>query len=368
MVSFWQGMSELSSTLPSPSADLTIVTVPVHRNGVLAMFNKSSADLSDARHTNNQLTVRVTELQDQCDALTATKQFLDGQVTSLQQACSEYDRKEQDCNVLRVTTRKLEDQLHATQITARNFRSKSQQLQNGLDFALDCNEDYERNIRSKQQDIDALEQQLKALQCTGNTDSSKLDTPKQSLQNAQAQLTELHLSTKTQGIHIAKLEADRISDQELLHDRNLQLDTHRHSITVLQTENDVLASRLATAQHQATQQIELLHAFNHQLLDLTNFHAEQQQQQQNVKAQRDGLYAQLQQDRTRFEATLKAKDAAHQALDAKLQEYEERVARQASVREEKIADLKEQLRRLKLDCDSAEAEKKAWAEYANGGR
>jgi predicted nucleic acid-binding Zn-ribbon protein len=232
MVSFWQGMSELSSTLPSPSADLTIVTVPVHRNGVLAIFNKSSADLSDARHTNNQLTVRVTELQDQCDALTATKQFLDGQVTSLQQACSEYDRKEQDCNVLRVTTRKLEDQLHATQITARNFRSKSQQLQNGLDFALDCNEDYERSIRSKQQDIDALEQQLKALQCTGNTDSSKLDTPKQSLQNAQAQLTELHLSTKTQGIHIAKLEADRISDQELLHDRNLQLDTHRHSITV----------------------------------------------------------------------------------------------------------------------------------------
>jgi chromosome segregation ATPase len=246
MVSFWQGMSELSSTLPSPSADLTIVTVPVHRNGVLAIFNKSSADLSDARHTNNQLTVRVTELQDQCDALTATKQFLDGQVTSLQQACSEYDRKEQDCNVLRVTTRKLEDQLHATQITARNFRSKSQQLQNGLDFALDCNEDYERSIRSKQQDIDALEQQLKALQCTGNTDSSKLDTPKQSLQNAQAQLTELHLSTKTQGIHIAKLEADRISDQELLHDRNLQLDTHRHSITALQTENDVLASQLAT--------------------------------------------------------------------------------------------------------------------------
>jgi chromosome segregation ATPase len=369
MVPFWQGKSELSSTPSSLSSDLTIMTVPVHRDGFLNPFNKSSAELADARHTNNQLTVHVADLQDQCNALTTTKALLNGQV---EQQFKDLASMKQDCNVLRVTARILETKLHSTQATVRDLEATVQQLLNGLIFAHDCNRQYKRSILSKKQDIDTLEQQPKALQCTSDTDSSEPDTLKQSLHDPQSELAELLLSTKAQSIHIAKLEAARLATQaahdKLLHERDLQLDTHKHSITALQAENDVLASRLAAANHQATQQIELLHAFNHQLLDLTDFHADQQQQQHDLKAQRDGLYAQTQHNHARFEAKLKSKDAAHQALGAKLRQAEEEAARHASAQEDEIAGLKEQLCRLKLDCDGAVAAKEAWAEYANGGR
>lgn len=327
---------------------------------------QSTFSISDIEAASSKLFAKVEEqnldLQDKVEALSFTKEFLDGRVTSLEQQCQDLDRTKQECEALRVSTCMLETELASS-------KQSIHMLQDGLDFASSCRRKLKSSVRAKEQDIIALEERLGAAQPIGSIVSCETATLKQSLQDAQSQLSSLRLSVNENAAQSAQLQADlaasKAAHDSLLREHEQQAVANSQLVDSLQAENNTLASQVAITNAKANKFSIVIGTFQSQVQVLGEFHVKQQQQQEALQAQVDAMYAQQQHDRQQFAAQLQAKDAANKALEAKLQQSESAAANLIISRGDEIAALKAQIQRVTLDLDSERAQTEVWAEYAN---
>ncbi|KAF2830128.1 hypothetical protein CC86DRAFT_453608 [Ophiobolus disseminans] len=260
------------------------------------------------------------------------------------------------------------EQERSAELTEVTLKERND-LQTDLDLAAACRKELKRNLRGKEEEITALQEQLRVLEQTGSAHESKVAEVQKSLTNALGLITNQQYLDKENNDLISQLKADRhntqVTHDQLVRERDQQSVAHKKEVAALQAENNTLASLVAAANRKADKLNNLAHVFQSQHQTMSDLHVEQQQDHKSLQQQVDAMHAQQQQDRERFRTLLQAKDIALRTLGSQLQQSEASVARQLLTRDDQIASLQDHIRRLKLDRDSDKAEVEAWAEYVN---
>jgi chromosome segregation ATPase len=160
------------------------------------------------------------------------------------------------------------------------------------------------------------------------------------------------------------------------------LATSNEQLTSLQHENDVLANLAAAAEATISKYNTYIDTFKQQYQTLTTVSA---QEQHKHKQQVDAMGAQQSEAEERFQAQLQDKDTVIRSLQAQLKHSKLTAAKATSpcddevahpkdqtvrelvgdeVADDKVANLVDQLRRVRLDRDDASRLAETWREFA----
>jgi len=335
----------------------------------LATSTRSTASSTDVR----ALQTKVAYLQGECESLKEEAQL---RRDMTHQWDAKLLDKGRECDELHGTVRHLWSDLEKS-------KGKSDQLQAERDDLVDDLAQLRitdsMQLRSKDKEIYCLQEKIKGLKHKIEVlisdernlfqQYTELAKKQQLLPNEHSELAELQSIIGRQGYELielqCELDAAQASTDQLRQDcdqLSTQIESYKQQIDSFNTENGVLAGRIAVADKVAADRDTLICSFQQQVQTLSEVTAAEQQKQQ---AQIDALYAQKEQDRQRFEAQLQAKDNAVRDLEAKLQQSEAAAAKQLLSRDDQLASLQDQLRRVALDRDSEKAQAEAWADYAN---
>jgi chromosome segregation ATPase len=242
-------------------------------------------------------------------------------------------------------------------------------LQEKLDFTNSCNQVLKRSLRAKEEEVADLEKQLHTHRDTDHTGSLPSVDAQEKLSDAQAQVVELQRTLQDMQalslVHDAEMSDIMASLNKLqqAHDQLLcDKSDLSQQIKFLQRENDDLAARIASADTTTARCISIARSFSQQLQASSKATADKATQHH---AQVDAMYAQQNQTSQQFEAQLHAKASTIQHLESKLKQSEIDTMKAVTVRDDQIASLKEQLRRLVLDRDGETVKADGWQDYAN---
>jgi chromosome segregation ATPase len=259
--------------------------------------------------------------------------------------------------------------LKAQRNGANELQAKLVTLQEKLDFTNGCNQVLKRSLRAKEEEVADLEKQLHTHRDTDHTDSLPSVDAQEKLPDAQAQVVELQRTIQDKQdlslMHDAEMsdltaslkKLQQALDQLLCDKSDLSQQIKAH-----QRENDDLAARIASAETTTAKCKSIARSFSQQFQAFSKATADKATQHQ---AQVDAMYAQQNQTSQRFEAQLHAKASTIHNLESKLKQSDIDTVKAVTVRDDQIAGLKEQLRRLALDRDSEIGKADDWQDYAN---
>jgi chromosome segregation ATPase len=252
---------------------------------------------------------------------------------------------------------------------ANELQAKLVTLQEKLDFTTGCNQVLKRSLRAKEEEVADLEEQLHTHRDTDHTDSVPSVDAQEKLSDAQARVVELQGTIQDKQalslVHDAEMSDLKASRKKLQQEHDQLLcdkSDLSQQIKSLQRENDDLAARVASADTTAAKCISVARSFTQQFQTFSKATADKATQHQ---AQVDAMYAQQNQTSQRFEAQLHAKASTIHDLESKLKQSDIDTVKAVTVRDDQIAGLKEQLRRLALDRDSETGKADDWQDYAN---
>ncbi|KAF2027556.1 hypothetical protein EK21DRAFT_91469 [Setomelanomma holmii] len=252
---------------------------------------------------------------------------------------------------------------------ATELQTALEELQNNCDSVADCNMVLKRSLRAREDEVAKLGKQLdEHRDIAGGTLSATVCLQEQ-LNVAQIQIAELQIVIQENRglilVHKTEKSNLRASITQLKQERDqllADIATHTKQISSLQHENDHLATCAARSD---------MHADNFKAIvqarkkELRSFSQSAAVKEASYRAQVDAMYAQQQQAEQRFQTQLKAKKSTIQDLDTKLKQSEAAAAKAAIAKDDQIAALQEQIRRMTLDCNGETSKAESWQHFAN---